>query len=128
MGISAVLVHIREDVFEGDEYERRKIEVALLETEGEEDKEVEADTYVFTAGDDRLEKVEWDYDVFRREKMHRWADHSDEYKEVDVAVEGNVQHDGTGGRGVHTDMLEQLHGNGTSQVDQNQKEVIESAV
>lgn len=70
----------RLDVFEGDEYERRKIEVALLETEGEEDKEVEADTYVFTAGDDRLEKVEWDYDVFRREKMHRWADHSDEYK------------------------------------------------
>lgn len=72
----------RLDAFEGSQYLRKKVEVALLQKAG--DKEVECDTketetYVFVAGDDYLEKTEWDFDEFRREKMHRWADHSDEY-------------------------------------------------
>ncbi|RFU35188.1 hypothetical protein B7463_g1106, partial [Scytalidium lignicola] len=117
----------RLDVFEGDEYERRKVKVALLVDEGEDGREVEADVYVFTAGDDKLEKVEWDFEVFRREKMHRWADHSDEYKEVDVAVDVNG-HDGTGGRGVHTDMSRQLHGEGKVYSGQDEKAALEGAV
>jgi hypothetical protein len=71
------------DWFEGTEYERVKVAVVLLrdgedrDVEGSEVKE--AETYVFTAGDGSLEKEEWDYEVFRREKLGRWADRSEEY-------------------------------------------------
>lgn len=69
------------DWFEGTEYERVKVRVSLLkdsaEVEGGEVKE--AETYVFTAGDESLEKKEWDYEVFRIEKLGRWVDRSEEY-------------------------------------------------
>ncbi|KAH8805973.1 AIG2-like family-domain-containing protein [Xylogone sp. PMI_703] len=117
----------RLDLFEGSEYDRRTVKVALLEGEGEAGNEVEADTYVYTAGDDQLEKVEWDYEVFRKEKMHRWADHSYEYHEVDVAVDAN-EHDSTRGRGVHTDMSQQLHGETKLPSSENERDVLEGAV
>jgi hypothetical protein len=60
----------RLDWFEGSEYHRRKVTVALLKPDTEhnlvEEGEVQTETYVFTAGAHRLEK-------------HRWADHSEEY-------------------------------------------------
>ncbi|KAI6712939.1 hypothetical protein JHW43_004498 [Diplocarpon mali] len=78
----------RLDRFEGSEYDRQDVVVTLLseeadgravETEGKAE-ERRTQTYVYTAGEERLEKKEWDYEVFRREKLHRWADASDEYR------------------------------------------------
>ncbi|KAE9364124.1 hypothetical protein N431DRAFT_431086 [Stipitochalara longipes BDJ] len=87
----------RLDAFEGSEYERVKVKVELVEHAG---KFVEASTYLFTAGEEYLEKTEWSYEEFRRDKMHRWADNSYEYQEVDEAVKG----DPTGGRSVKAEM------------------------
>ena len=73
----------RLDSFEGSEYGRQQVRVAVLEPNSQdnlvENFEVETETYVFTAGIDRLKLEEWDYDTFRNEKMHRWSDHSKEY-------------------------------------------------
>lgn len=72
------------DGFEGSEYHRRKVKVVVLKPNDKkklvENEEVQAETYVFTAGRNRLEDEEWDYDEFRREKMHRWVDLSIEYE------------------------------------------------
>ncbi|KAI9843796.1 MAG: hypothetical protein M1838_002443 [Thelocarpon superellum] len=71
---------LRLDVFEGDEYERRKVRVKLLtpdeqegcdHVEGEGEAE-EAETYVWVSGRYRLEEGEWDFALFVREKMQRW--------------------------------------------------------
>ena len=58
----------------------------LLEKVGEEQGkgnvegvEVEAETYVWVAGEGKLEEGEWDFEVFRREKMGRWVGVADEY-------------------------------------------------
>lgn len=74
------------DIFEGDQYERRKVKVRILIEEGNlkgeghiEGEEVESETYIFTAGDDMLEDTEWSFEEFVREKLYRWADSSDEY-------------------------------------------------
>lgn len=67
----------RLDAFEGDEYERIKVKVRLVEDGG---KEVEALTYLYTAGEAWLEKKEWSYEEFRQDKLHRWADSSNEYQ------------------------------------------------
>ncbi|KAG6004173.1 hypothetical protein E4U21_001353 [Claviceps maximensis] len=63
------------DFFEGSEYERRTVIVQELEKVGRESipgKEVSASVYVFLKVDD-LEKREWDFEEFRREKMMFWA-------------------------------------------------------
>ncbi|GAB7342789.1 hypothetical protein MBLNU457_g0925t2 [Dothideomycetes sp. NU457] len=99
----------RLDIFEGDEYERRKITCRILVKEGdasgagnEEGDEVLAETYIWVAGEQRLEDREWDFAEFQREKMRFWVGGSEraekEYAEVDEAVR---QQDGTGGRGVN---------------------------
>ncbi|CAK7266457.1 hypothetical protein SEPCBS57363_002098 [Sporothrix epigloea] len=72
----------RLDYFEGKEYERKTLEVVLdtpskeaKETDGSEAKKqetVKAEVYVFKYPDS-LERREWDFDEFRREKMHKWA-------------------------------------------------------
>ncbi len=77
----------RLDAFEGSEYERRVVRVKLLDVGGDEGKggeagEVETESYIYTAGEGRLERKEWDYEEFRREKMFRWAETSEEYKGV----------------------------------------------
>ena len=64
----------RLDIFEGDEYERVKVRCRLL-VDGNDDvgEEVEVETYVWIAGEERLEAQEWDFEEFRREKMKFWA-------------------------------------------------------
>ena len=88
-------------IFEGLEYERRKVNVRLLpqdvvgretRAEGkghdfleecvEGGREVEADTFVYIAGDARLEESEWNFAEFKRDKMRRWAG-VDEHEEYD---------------------------------------------
>ncbi len=76
----------RLDIFEGDEYERRKVSIRILKEAGDdkgsgnvEGEEVEVETYVWIAGKDKLEDGEWDFEEFRREKMHRWAGQRDDY-------------------------------------------------
>lgn len=59
----------RLDIFEGSEYERRKVRVRVLDVVGDdvsgegnvEGAEVEAETYVWIAGEERLEGQEWDF-------------------------------------------------------------------
>ncbi len=76
----------RLDIFEGDEYERRGVKVKILEEVGNdkgkrnvEGEQVEVETYVWIAGEDDLEDGEWDFEEFRREKMHRWIGQRDDY-------------------------------------------------
>ena len=70
------------DWFEGDQYERVGVQVVLLNKDGAEIEgssgKREAETYVWK-GEEGLEIGEWDYEVFRREKLGRWADTSSEY-------------------------------------------------
>ena len=64
----------RLDIFEGDEYERRKVKVRILEVGvGVSEEEVEVETYVWVAGEEGLEEGEWDFEEFTREKMGRWV-------------------------------------------------------
>ncbi|OJD32984.1 disease resistance protein [Diplodia corticola] len=118
----------RLDLFEGDEYERRRVRVRVLvggdvdaaglpssggggggredgkeQREGEAE-EVEAETYIWTAGERRLEDHEWDFGEFVREKLRFWVGEgaSHEYADVDKAVSAESNGvDGTGGRGAN---------------------------
>lgn len=72
----------RLDIFEGDEYERRKVKVRVIDDEGDVNvepteeqlgNEVEAETYIWTAGTEHLEDSEWDFKEFVRDKLSRWA-------------------------------------------------------
>ena len=76
----------RLDIFEGNEYERRRVKIKVLEVEGNEagqgnveGEEVEVETYIWVAGKDKLEEREWDFEEFRRERMSGWIISSDEY-------------------------------------------------
>lgn len=62
----------RLDKFEGDEYSRVSVEVAIAagERKGEM---VTAQTYVWIHGEDKLEKREWDFEEFKKEKMQNWT-------------------------------------------------------
>lgn len=64
---------VKLDYFEGSEYERKKVKVRLLEgesaSEGEE-KDVVAYIFLFP---ERLERGEWDFEQFRKDKMAYWA-------------------------------------------------------
>lgn len=69
----------RLDLFEGDEYSREVVKPRLLVQVGDADgkgnvegEEVEAETYVWIAGERRLEDAEWDFSEFQREKMAFW--------------------------------------------------------
>jgi gamma-glutamylcyclotransferase (GGCT)/AIG2-like uncharacterized protein YtfP len=65
----------RLDLFEGDEYKRVKVRCRLLvDGKDEGGEEVEVETYVWTAGEERLEAKEWDFEEFRREKLKFWAE------------------------------------------------------
>lgn len=61
----------RLDIFEGSEYKRVKVKARVGE-QGE-GIEVEAETYVWIAGEDALEDYEWDFEEFKREKMKFWV-------------------------------------------------------
>ncbi|KAJ5995652.1 hypothetical protein N7481_002629 [Penicillium waksmanii] len=94
----------RLDLFEGDPYRKEEVTVRTLRSDGNENgqdslkdvlsgvvdsggsgaqcgleggKEVVAVTYVWIAGVDKLEGVEWDLETLKREKMAKWiADES----------------------------------------------------
>lgn len=77
----------RLDIFEGSEYQRRKVIVSLIpdaqnkeknksEHEGKNgqgEEEVQAETYIWIAARSDLEPTEWDFDEFVREKMRNWV-------------------------------------------------------
>ncbi|KAK8153934.1 hypothetical protein BKA80DRAFT_210552 [Phyllosticta citrichinensis] len=83
----------RLDRFEGDEYERRPIDATILGPPSTDDANtpqqqqqqqqhqhqhptaavVRAETYIWVAGADKLEPLEWDFDEFVREKLRRWT-------------------------------------------------------
>ncbi|OAA68652.1 disease resistance protein [Niveomyces insectorum RCEF 264] len=75
---AANLYHL--DVFEGAEYERRVVSVVVDSGDGDDEKgeqqqqqqPVAAQVYVFR-DEAALEPRPWDYDEFRREKMHSWT-------------------------------------------------------
>jgi hypothetical protein len=90
----------RLDIFEGSEYQRRKVTVRILDPakkqkdDGEavtnevefEGAEVEAETYLWIAGAERLEAEEWDFAEFVRDKMKRWVGR--EAAETDEGFQG----------------------------------------
>jgi hypothetical protein len=86
-GLSPSNIH-HLDLFEGDEYDRRIVEVNLLESEGDEatgegnveGEMVKAETYVWIAGEHKLDLREWDFAEFKKEKMGRWTGDAEEYK------------------------------------------------
>jgi hypothetical protein len=82
----------RLDIFEGSEYQRQKVKVSVLQpkdkgkgteegmgdlSQKEEDniegEEMEAETYIWTAGAHKLEAEEWDFAEFVKDKMKRWV-------------------------------------------------------
>lgn len=68
----------RLDLFEGDQYQRVEVRCRLVVSAGGGDEEeVVAETYVWAdvdgeMGRNGLEEGEWDFEMFRREKMRRW--------------------------------------------------------
>ncbi|OAA47151.1 AIG2-like protein [Metarhizium rileyi] len=63
------------DYFEGSEYERRTVKVQVLVKEGDKETpgpEKTTSVYVFLKANE-LEKREWDFEEFRREKMKLWT-------------------------------------------------------
>jgi hypothetical protein len=65
----------RLDIFEGKEYERRRVRVQILDEEGREIEDADAETYIWIADENLLEKREWDFEEFVREKMMlKWVD------------------------------------------------------
>lgn len=76
----------RLDIFEGGEYDRRRVKIRVLKVEGDEagrgaveGEEMEVETYIWVAGNDKLEDGEWDFGEFRREKMAHWIGEREEY-------------------------------------------------
>lgn len=63
------------DFFEGSEYEKETVKVQLLTKDGKnvtEDGIKTTSVYVFISPDN-VEKGEWDYEEFRKEKMQFWT-------------------------------------------------------
>ncbi|KIW07296.1 uncharacterized protein PV09_02146 [Verruconis gallopava] len=122
----------RLDIFEGDEYERRKVLVREINYEGDlkvepsEDQlgvTVEAETYVWIGPKSDLDDHEWDFQEFVRDKMWAWVGSSGEersdYKDVDDAVRAieNDQNDPTRGRGLDGKIGKALEIGGDKEAD-----------
>jgi hypothetical protein len=113
----------RLDIFEGDQYLRKKVKVKVLKNVGLEDsiqtgeleehalEEVEAETYIWSNDLSELEDGEWDFEEFKRERMRFWMGESsseesnievDEgFADVDNAIAAEKGIDHTGGRGAN---------------------------
>ena len=88
----------RLDIFEGSEYRRRRVNVKLLQqtattahfSQEQQDnvelEEVQAETYIWVAGAQRLEPGEWDFAEFVKDKMKRWVGR--EAAETDEGFQG----------------------------------------
>ena len=104
----------RLDVFEGDQYERRKVSVRVLrgvgldeaadldenagwmgEDVGEEERgeTVDAETYVWITAREELEAEEWDFELFKREKMRAWMGDGASWSEEDMQRVNGVEVD-----------------------------------
>ena len=93
----------RLDIFEGDQYTRRKVKVQVLKDvgldeaahldsdsdaqQGELAEEVEAETYIWTSPPSELESKEWDFEVFKRDKMKAWMGMAESGPEEGVDVD-----------------------------------------
>jgi hypothetical protein len=98
----------RLDIFEGSEYARRKVSVRVLEQDSSnamgdlqqtqdknvEGEQVDAETYLWIAGAQRLEAEEWDFAEFVRDKMKRWVGR--EAAETDEGFQGRESINGGG--------------------------------
>ncbi|EDU43961.1 GGACT domain-containing protein [Pyrenophora tritici-repentis] len=134
----------RLDIFEGDEYSREKVRVRVLvdedkeggtgipgvgvRGEGTEGEEVDAETYIWTAGAHRLEPKEWDFNEFVKEKMERWVgggvgERDAGFDDVDNATSAS-RNDPTGGRGANGDISRQLAQQGRG----DEEKILKSAV
>jgi hypothetical protein len=122
----------RLDIFEGDQYRRKKVKVKVLtkvgldesiqsgEAEEQASEEVEAETYVWKDDLDELEDGEWDFEEFKRERMRFWMGEGsseesnievDEgFADVDNAIAAAKGIDHTGGRGVNGAISKNLEG------------------
>ncbi|RSM15363.1 hypothetical protein BHE90_005536 [Fusarium euwallaceae] len=63
------------DTFEGSEYTKTAVQVKLVKKDGDKTSEGETkqtSVYVFNTPS-YLEKVEWDFEKFRKEKMQSWT-------------------------------------------------------
>ena len=125
----------RLDRFEGYEYDRVKVEVTLLK-DGKEAGTAEAETYIWIAGEDSLEKKEWSYEDFMKNDVGKWAGeemkgeltrHLDLWSsrlhatEVEDVLDNGI--DPTGGRAANNvDMAEKL------QHDKVDEKLLEKAV
>ena len=70
----------RLDLFEGNQYERIRLRLNLLDEKGNEAEEREAETYVWTENTASLEDTEWDFEEFKREKIGSWVGGDEEYE------------------------------------------------
>jgi len=113
----------RLDIFEGSQYDRKKVTVRVLknvelkekmengESRHEVEEEVEAETYIWRDSIKELEEKEWDFEEFKKDKMKFWMGESgtedsdvqvDEgFADVDNAVAGEKSRDDMGGRGLN---------------------------
>jgi Gamma-glutamyl cyclotransferase, AIG2-like len=120
----------RLDIFEGDQYERKKVKVKVLkdvglseglqngESEMHASEEVEAETYIWKDDPSELEDGEWDFEEFKREKMQFWMGeaYSEEsnievdegFADVDKTVAAEKDIDHTGGRGINGTIAKNL--------------------
>lgn len=51
--------------------------------EGDEEEEVDAETYIWVGGEGYLEDTEWDFEEFRKEKLRFWVGGEDPYGEFE---------------------------------------------
>lgn len=123
----------RLDVFEGDQYDRKKVTVKVLKNVGldekveagepaeyETEEEVEAETYIWKDDVRDLEEHEWDFEEFKRDKMKFWmgegsredsnVEVDEGFADVDSAVAAEKSKDTTGGRGVNGSISKELEG------------------
>jgi hypothetical protein len=122
----------RLDIFEGDQYLRKKVKVKVLkkvgldesiqngESEEHAPEEVEAETYIWKDDLSELEDGEWDFEEFKRERMHFWMGEAsseesnievDEgFADVDNAIAAEKGIDHTGGRGMNGTISKNLEG------------------
>ncbi|KAJ5461467.1 uncharacterized protein N7458_003019 [Penicillium daleae] len=76
VNVGALRAQSQEGAVEGDvtsEMQLRDMLVATGSNVADEGEEVVAATYVWVAGKDRLEEMEWDFETFRRDKLAWWV-------------------------------------------------------
>ncbi|KAJ4315641.1 hypothetical protein N0V94_005838 [Neodidymelliopsis sp. IMI 364377] len=73
----------RLDIFEGKEYERRKVDVEIMDEKTGEVERAECETYIWTSDETLLDKREWNFEKFHKEVMKDWMGFRNEHGYVD---------------------------------------------